>query len=106
VALRSLAVRAGRTILAPGPPGHLVRPASWADRRNRTSGCCTPRSSAAASSSPGRTASRRPGASCSRCSTTRPTSAPTRGDHGDPTTRKPGSAVTPLAAAMAARGPL
>jgi len=33
VALRSLAVRAGRTILAPGPPGHLVRP-----RAGRTAG--------------------------------------------------------------------
>ena len=43
--------------------------------------------------SPGRTASRRPGASCSRCSTTRPTSAPTRADPGDPTTRRPWSAV-------------
>src|SRR5690349_12440389 len=61
--------------------------------RNRTSGCCTPGWPATISSSPGRTASRRPGASCSRCSTTRPTSAPTRADPGDPTTRRPWSAV-------------
>jgi hypothetical protein len=33
VAPRSLAVRAGRTVLAPGPPGHLVRP-----RAGRTAG--------------------------------------------------------------------
>ncbi|HEX4094395.1 MAG TPA: hypothetical protein VHZ33_37240 [Trebonia sp.] len=63
--------------------------ASWANRPNRTSDCCTPRSPATTSSSPGKTASRRPGASCSRCSTARPTSGPTRADHGDPTTRKP-----------------
>jgi glucose-6-phosphate 1-dehydrogenase len=55
-------------------------PASWANRRSRTSACCTPRSSATISSSPERTASRRPGALCSRCSTTRLTSAPTRAD--------------------------
>ena len=56
--------------------------ANWASPRNRTSGCCTPRWPATISSSPGRTASRRPGVSCSRCSTTRPTSAPTRGSWG------------------------
>ena len=69
-------------------------PASWANRRSRTSGCCTPRSPATISSSPGRTASRRPGALCSRCSTTRRTSAPTRADPGVPRRRKPWSAAT------------
>ena len=82
----------------PGNPGArstwtLRSSASWASPRNRTSGCCTPRWPATISSSPGRTASRRPGASCSRCSTTRPTSASTRADPGDPTTRRPWSAV-------------
>ena len=41
-----------------------------------------PRSSATISCSPGRTASRRPGASCSRCLTTRRKPCPTRPDHG------------------------
>ena len=50
--------------------------------RSPTSGYCTPRSSATTSSSPGRTAWRKPGASCSPFSTTRLKSAPTREDHG------------------------
>ena len=40
-------------------------------RRRRTRCCCTPRWSATARASPARTASRRPGGSCSRCSTRR-----------------------------------
>ena len=87
-------VRAGRTVLAPGPPGHLFRP-----RARRAAGAV--RAAAARrdgrrppATSPGRTALRRPGASCSRCSTTRPTSAPTRADPGVPRRRKPCSAAT------------
>ena len=71
-----------------------LSPASWANRRSHTSGCCTPRSPATTNTSPGRTASRRPGALCSRCSTTRRTSAPTRADPGVPRRRKPWSAAT------------
>ena len=41
-----------------------------------------------------------------RCSTTRPTSAPTRADPGGPRRRKPWSAATALAAAVAAYGEL
>jgi hypothetical protein len=65
-----------------------------ANPRNRTSGGCTPRWPGTISSSPGRTASRRPGASCSGRSAIRPSSTPTRADPGDPTARRPWSAVT------------
>jgi len=80
----------------PGAPSTWtpLSSASWANPRNRTSGCCTPRWPATISSSPGRTASRRPGASCSRCSAIRPPPAPTRADPGDPTAPRPWSAVT------------
>ena len=47
-----------------------------ADARTRC--CCTPRWSATARASPARTASRRPGGSCSRCSTRRRRCTPTR----------------------------
>ena len=102
VALRSLAVRAGRTILAPGPPGHLVRP-----RAGRTAG--TVRAAAA------RRAHRRPPAlrpGGQRRETWRivqplldhpPVPA---GIIGTRRRGNPGPRSPPLAAAMAARGPL
>ena len=52
-------------------PRHGVRRARAARGRRRTRCCCTRRWSATAPGSPGRTASRRPGGSCSRCSTRR-----------------------------------
>ena len=48
---------------------HASSPTRAARGRRRTRCCCTPRSSATAPTSPARTASRRRGASCSRCST-------------------------------------
>jgi Glucose-6-phosphate dehydrogenase, C-terminal domain len=57
---------------------------SWANRGNRMSGCCTLRSAVITSCSPARTASRKPGASCSRCWITLQMSSPTRADRGDP----------------------
>ena len=81
-------------------------PASWANRRSRTSACCTPRSPATISSSPERTASRRPGALCSRCSTTRPTSALSVRILGARGGGSPGPRPPALAAAVAAHGEL
>ncbi len=66
-------------------------PASSASRWSRTNGCYMPRSSATTSCSPGRTASRRPGASCSRCLTTRRISARTSVDRGGRPRRSPWS---------------
>jgi Glucose-6-phosphate dehydrogenase, C-terminal domain/Glucose-6-phosphate dehydrogenase, NAD binding domain len=66
---------------------------NWANHGNPTSGCCTPPSSATGNCSPAKTASKKPGASCSRCWITRQTSSPTSPDHGDPL-RRNRSAVT------------
>jgi glucose-6-phosphate 1-dehydrogenase len=70
----------------------LVR--SWANPGNRMSGCCTLRSLVTISCSPARTASRKPGASCSRCWITRQTSSPTRADRGDRRPRSHSAAIT------------
>ena len=93
---------------SPGAPSTWtpLSPASWASRPSRTRCCCMPRWSATTNTSPGRTASRRPSASCSRCSTTRPTSAPTRAGPGGPRRRKPCSAATRAGSSRAARGEL
>ena len=52
-------------------PGHGVRRGGRRGRRRPTRCCCTRRWSATARASRARTASRRPGGSCSRCSTPR-----------------------------------
>ena len=65
-------------------------------RRRRTRCCCTRRWSATARASPARTASRRPGGSCSRCSTRRRRCTRTRQGRGDrrrPTTCSPATAA-------------
>ena len=82
-------------------PGDGVRRRRAARARRRTRCCCTPRWSATAPASPGRTASRRRGGSCSRCSTRRRRSTRTsRGPGGRP--RPTGS--SPTSAAGANRG--
>ena len=68
---RTAAARADRA-------GHGVRRGGRRGRRRRTRSCCTPRWSATAPGSPARTASRRRGGSCSRCSTRPHPSTPTR----------------------------
>ena len=73
---------------------HGVRRAGRRGRRRPTRCCCTPRWSARARASPARTASRRRGGSCSRCSTPRRRCSRTR--------RAPGG---PTAADAARRGP-
>ena len=75
---------------------HGVRRRKAAKARRRTRCCCTRRWSATARASPARTASRRPGGSCSRCSTTRRPCTPTsrgRGDRRRPTSWSPATAA-------------
>jgi hypothetical protein len=86
-------VRAGLTVLAPGPPGHLVRPR--AGRTGRTVRATAARRARRRPPAlrPGR---RRRGDLAHRAAAARP---PARrqalpADHGDPTTRKPWSRAT------------
>ncbi len=93
------------------PRGHRREPgrsrSTWSSQsraaraRRPTRCCCTPRWSATAPASPARTASRRPGGSCSRCSTRRRPCTRTRRDLGArrrPTTLVAG--LRPLARAV------
>ena len=75
--------------------------AEGGEGRRPTRCCCTPPWSATASASPTRTGSRRPGGSCSRCSTHRRPCTPTRRDRGAP--RRPTS-CSPASGAGTSRG--
>ena len=75
---------------------HGVRRRGRRGRRRRTRCCSTPRWSATAPASPGRTASRRRGGSCSRCSTRRRRCTRTRrapGARRRPTSSSPATAA-------------
>ncbi len=69
---------------------HGVRAGRVVRRQRRTRCCCRPRWSATAPGSPGRTASRRAGASCSRCSIPGPGTALPAGDVGSARRRRAG----------------
>ena len=81
------------TPTAPTSKGRTRSSSTWssprraARARRPTRCCCTPRSSATAPTSRARTWSRRPGGSCSRCSTTRRRSTAMRPAHGVPRRR-------------------
>ena len=82
-------------------PRHGVRRGGRRGADARTRCCCTRRWSATAPASPARTASRRPGGSCSRCSTPRRRSTRTPRDRG---ARPPPTSLSPATAAGTARG--
>ena len=82
-------------------PRHGVRRRGRRGRRRRTRCCCTPRCAATAPASRARTASRRRGGSCSRCSTRRRRSHPyAQGIVGPGGGRRPGRRPRPLARAL------
>ena len=96
---RSPARRCGEARAGQPRPG--VRASRAARARRRTRCCCTRRWSATAGASSARTASRRPGGSCSRCSTPLPRSTRTRRGRG---VRAPRTTSSPGTAAGTSRG--
>ena len=103
------AQRGGRRRAASRSTSTWSSPTRAARARRPTRSCCTPRCRATARASRARTASRRRGGSCSRCSTRRRPCSPTRpGSWGPggrrPPARRPRPLARPVGGVMSATG--